>query len=141
MPSCNTYCLTLFSLTLDVGYLFVAAPAKRSRGDKGYLLMAAPLDLDHEVAPLGPLAPSQPPLLGRGVVPLGLILCDPMDCSLSCSSVHGILQAKNTEWVACPPPADLPDSGIEPVSPEVPELQADSVPLSHQESPLKCRVK
>ena len=29
-----------------------------------------------------------------------LILCDPMDCSLSDSSVHGILQAKILEWVA-----------------------------------------
>ena len=31
MPSCNTYCLTWVSLTLDVGYLFTAAPTKRSR--------------------------------------------------------------------------------------------------------------
>ena len=30
MPSCNTYCLTWVSLTLDVGYLFKAAPAKHS---------------------------------------------------------------------------------------------------------------
>ena len=30
MPSCNAYCLTWVSLTLDVGYLFMAAPAKRS---------------------------------------------------------------------------------------------------------------
>ena len=27
-------------------------------------------------------------------------LCDPMDCSLPCSSVHGILQARILEWVA-----------------------------------------
>ena len=27
-------------------------------------------------------------------------LCDPVDCSLSCSSVHGILQARVLEWVA-----------------------------------------
>ena len=27
-------------------------------------------------------------------------LCDPMDCSLLCSSVHGILQARILEWVA-----------------------------------------
>ena len=27
-------------------------------------------------------------------------LCDPMDCSLSDSSVHGILQARILEWVA-----------------------------------------
>ena len=30
MPSCNTYHLTWVSLTLDVGYLFMAAPAKCS---------------------------------------------------------------------------------------------------------------
>ena len=30
MPSCNTYRLTRVSLTLDMGYLFTAAPAKRS---------------------------------------------------------------------------------------------------------------
>ena len=30
MPSCNTYRLTWVSLTLDMGYLFTAAPAKHS---------------------------------------------------------------------------------------------------------------
>ena len=30
MPSRNTYCIMWVSLTLDVGYLFTAAPAKRS---------------------------------------------------------------------------------------------------------------
>ena len=29
-------------------------------------------------------------------------LCDPMDCSLPGSSVHGILQARTLEWVAMP---------------------------------------
>ena len=29
-------------------------------------------------------------------------LCDPMDCSLSGSSVHGILQARILEWEAIP---------------------------------------
>ena len=29
-------------------------------------------------------------------------LCDPMDCSLSGSSVHGTLQARVLEWVAMP---------------------------------------
>ena len=42
-------------------------------------------------------------------------LCDPMDCSPPGSSVHGILQARILEWV-CPPPGDLPNPGIEPVS-------------------------
>ena len=29
-------------------------------------------------------------------------LCDPVDCSLSGSSIHGILQARVLEWVAIP---------------------------------------
>ena len=29
-------------------------------------------------------------------------VCDPMDCSLSGSSVHGALQARMLEWVAIP---------------------------------------
>ena len=31
-----------------------------------------------------------------------LTLCDPMDCSLAGSSVHGILQARIPEWVVIP---------------------------------------
>ena len=33
--------------------------------------------------------------------------CNPMDCSLPGSSIHGILLARILEWVACPPPGDL----------------------------------
>ena len=33
---------------------------------------------------------------------LCLTLCDPLDCSLPGSSVHGILQARTLEWVAVP---------------------------------------
>ena len=33
---------------------------------------------------------------------LYLTLCDPLDCSLLGSSVHGILQARTVEWVAMP---------------------------------------
>ena len=33
---------------------------------------------------------------------LCLTLCDPMDCSLPGSSVHGVLQARILEWVARP---------------------------------------
>ena len=43
-------------------------------------------------------------------------LCDPMNCSLLGSSVHGILQGRTLEWLHCPPPGDLPDPGIEPTS-------------------------
>ena len=62
MLSGNTYSLTWISLTLDVGYLFRAAP---------YLGRVAPPDLERGVAPLGPTALAQPLLLGRGVAPLG----------------------------------------------------------------------
>ena len=41
-------------------------------------------------------------------------LCDPMDCSLLGSSVHGISQAKILEWVAFLSPGSLPDPGIKP---------------------------
>ena len=48
---------------------------------------------------------------------LRLTLCDPMDSSLSASSVHGIFQARIWSGFSFPPPGDLPKSGIEPVSP------------------------
>ena len=44
----------------------------------------------------------------------GPTLCDSMDCIPSGSSVHGILQARILEWVACIPPGDLPNPGIQP---------------------------
>ena len=55
-------------------------------------------------------------------------LCDPMDCSLPGSSVHGILQARILQWSVCPPLWDLPNTGIKPRSPS---LQVDSL-LSEQ---------
>ena len=53
-----------------------------------------------------------------------LTLCDPMDCSLPCSSVHGILQARILEWVAVPTSRGCADPRIEPSSPA---LQVDSL--------------
>ena len=56
-----------------------------------------------------------------------LTLCNPMDCSPPCSSVHGIFQGKILEWVAMPcmeSPRNLPDPGIKPMPPT---LQADSL--------------
>ena len=44
------------------------------------------------------------------------ILCDPVDCNLLGSSVHGILQARVLESVAISFSGDLPDSEIEPGS-------------------------
>ena len=43
-----------------------------------------------------------------------LTLCNIMDCSLTGSSVHGILQ-EYSSGSSCPPPGDLPDPGIKPV--------------------------
>ena len=43
------------------------------------------------------------------------LFCDPMDCSLPGSSVHGISQSRILEWLPFPPPGNLPNSGIEPV--------------------------
>ena len=75
MPSCNTYHLTWVSLTLDVGYPFMVAPAKSSRCSlpwmRGISSPAAPPDIERGVAPLGLPAPTQPLLLGQGVAPLG----------------------------------------------------------------------
>ena len=53
MPSCNTYRLTWVSLTLD----------------EVYLLTDIPPDLERGIAPLGPPASAQSPLLGCGVAP------------------------------------------------------------------------
>ena len=61
-----------------------------------------------------------------------LTLYIPTDCSPPGSSVHG----KYWSGLPCPPPGDLPDPGIEPMSPASLALQADSLPLSHQGSLL-----
>ena len=51
-------------------------------------------------------------------------LCNPMDCSLSGSSIHGIFQARVLEWVAISFSRGSSDPGIEPGSPA---LQADTL--------------
>ena len=51
-----------------------------------------------------------------------LTLCDPMDCSPSGSSVHGILQAGLWSGLPLPSPGDLPDTGIKPRSLTSPAL-------------------
>ena len=59
---------------------------------------------------------------------LCLTLCHSVDYSPPGSSVHGILQVRLLEWVAFPPLGDLPDPGIERMSPVSPALQADALP-------------
>ena len=49
-------------------------------------------------------------------------LCNPMDCSSPGSFVHGILQARIRDWVACLPPRDLPDPGNQTLSLTSPAL-------------------
>ena len=44
------------------------------------------------------------------------VLCDPIDYSPPGSSVHGISQERILEGLPCPPPGDLPDPGIKPMS-------------------------
>ena len=53
------------------------------------------------------------------------ILYNSLDCSLSGSSVHGILQARMLEQVVIPSSRDLPYPEIKSRSPA---LQADSLP-------------
>ena len=59
MLSGNTYCLTWVSLTLDVGVSLHGCSSKVQplllTLDEGYLLTAAPPDLERGIAPLGPL--------------------------------------------------------------------------------------
>ena len=50
------------------------------------------------------------------VAQLCLTVCDPTDCNLPGSSVHGILQARTPEWAAISFTGDLPDPGIKPRS-------------------------
>ena len=62
-------------------------------------------------------------------------LCDLIDYSPPVSSVHGILQARILEGIACPPLGDLPIPGIELVYPASPVLQLDSLSLSRWVGP------
>ena len=51
-------------------------------------------------------------------------LCDPVNCTLPCFSIHWNLQARILEWVTISFSGDLPDPGIEPGSPA---LEADAL--------------
>ena len=64
-------------------------------------------------------------------------LQDPMDCSPPDSFVYGILQARipSPGGLPCPPPGDLPNPGIGPMSPVSPAWQAGSLPLAPTRKP------
>ena len=51
-----------------------------------------------------------------------LTLCNPIGCSPLGSSVHGILPARILSGLPCPPPGDLPDPRIKPMSLKSPAL-------------------
>ena len=53
---------------------------------------------------------------------LVMSLCNTMDYSPPCFSVHDISQPRIPEWVAISYPGDLPNPGIEPPSPMSPAL-------------------
>ena len=59
-------------------------------------------------------------------------VCDPMDCSLSGFSVHGILQARILEWVAKTSSRGSSQVGIKP---GYALLQADSLPSEPPRKP------
>ena len=63
-----------------------------------------------------------------------LTLCDPMDCSLPGSSVHGIFQAIVLEWIAISFSRGIfPTQGW---NPGLPHCRQTLYCLSHQESPI-----
>ena len=74
MPSHNTYHLNLYFSYLVRGVSLHGFSSKEQllllTLEEGYLLTSAPPYLECGVAPLGPPALGQPPLLGRGVAPL-----------------------------------------------------------------------
>ena len=57
-------------------------------------------------------------------------LCDPIDCILQASSVHGILQEEYCSGLPCPPPGDLPDMGIKLTSLTSPALASEFFAIS-----------
>ena len=57
--------------------------------------------------------------------------CDPMDCHLPGSSVHGIFLVKILEWVAMSSSREFSRPKVKPAFPVSPALQVDSLLLSH----------
>ena len=68
----------------------------------------------------------------RSVAQLGLILFHPTYFGQQVSLSMGFSPQEHWSGLPFPPPGGLPDTGIEPVSPE---MLADSLPLSRLESP------
>ena len=62
--------------------------------------------------------------------------------TIACQASLSIGFSRQEYWsgLPWPPPGDLPDPGIEPASPASPAFQVDSLPLSHQGSPMYLYV-
>ena len=64
-----------------------------------------------------------------------LTLCDPMDVAWQALLSVGFSRQEYWSGLSCPPPGDFPNLGTESTSLALsPALQADSLPLSHQEA-------
>ena len=68
----------------------------------------------------------------------GLTLCNLMDCSPPGSSVRRILQQEHRSGLPSLPPKDLPDPGVEPVSPVSTISQAGSLPPEPPRKSFYC---
>ena len=69
-----------------------------------------------------------------------LTLATPWTIALQVPRSVGFSRQECWSGLPCPPPGDLPDTGIEPVSPATPALQADSLPLSCGGSPTSTML-
>ena len=63
-------------------------------------------------------------------------LCEPMDCSPPGFSVLGLSRQEYWSRLLFPSPGDLPDPGMEPMSPVSPALQVNSLPAEPLGKPL-----
>ena len=60
----------------------------------------------------------------------------PWSIALQAPLSMGFSRQEYLRGLPCPPPGDLLDPGMKVESPASPALQADSLPLSHQGSPI-----
>ena len=63
--------------------------------------------------------------------------CNPMDCSPPSPSLWGFSRQEYWSGLPCPPPGDLPNSGIKP---RFPTVQADSLPAEPPGKPKNTGV-
>ena len=66
------------------------------------------------------------------------LVCNPIDCSLPGSSVHGISQVRILEWVAISFSRGSSYPRDQTQVSTTPAFQADYLPLSHLRGPLQC---